>query len=369
MKKYLFVSFLLLTSIVSRAHDFEVDGIYYNITSAKKLTAAVTYRGESEDNYTDRYSGNVVIPESVTYGTKTYKVTSIGDGAFGSCKGLTSVSIGNNVTEIGGGTFFDSGLTSIIIPESVKVIAYSTFWNCNNLERIVVAAGNSVYDSRDNCNAIIETSSNTLISGCKNTVIPNSVTAIGEAALMSCRTLTSITIPNSVKTIAKLAFYYCDSLTSITIPSSVSFIGEEAFGACVGLERIVVAANNSVYDSRDNCNAIIKTSSNTLVSGCKNTVIPNSVTEIGCAAFVYCSDMTSMIIPDNVKKIGKEAFFGCSSLKDVYCFAERVPATGKDIFKVVDLSSVALHVPATSLQAYRKKSPWRSFGKLDTAGR
>ena len=103
------------------------------------------------------------------------------------------------------------------------------YWNCISLEIIVVENGNKVYDSRDNCNAIIETKSNTLISGCKNTIIPNSVTCIGEGAFFSCSGLTSITIPNSVINIGAESFTYCSSLTSITIPNSVTCIGSEAF--------------------------------------------------------------------------------------------------------------------------------------------
>ncbi|MDE5788185.1 MAG: leucine-rich repeat domain-containing protein [Bacteroidaceae bacterium] len=172
MKKSLLTLFLLLTAVVSRAYDFEVDGIRYRITSAKELTVGVTHKGYGMDGY----SGSVVIPESVTCNGVTYSVTSVVEGAFDGC----------------------SSLTSVIIPNSVTAIGEMTFLNCSSLERIVVAAANSVYDSRDNSNAIIETSSNKLISGCKNTVIPNSVKKIGEWAFCGCRGLTSITIPNSV---------------------------------------------------------------------------------------------------------------------------------------------------------------------------
>ena len=230
---------------------------------------------------------NTVIPNSVT---------SIGDGAFASCPSLTSITIPNSVTSIG----------------------YWAFGDCTSVTSIVVDSSNQYYDSRNNCNAIIETSTNTLIAGCKNTVIPNSVTSIGERAFEYCKSLTSITIPNSVTSIGYEAFEWCESLTSITIPNSVKHIEYYAFGGCSSITSIVVDSNNKYYDSRNNCNAIIETSTNELITGCKNTVIPNSVTSIGRGAFGGCKSLTSITIPNSVTSIGEDAFFGCTSLTDVY---------------------------------------------------
>ena len=196
MKKFYFkqllAALLMLCSAIASAHDFEAGGIYYKIINATK-TVAVTYKGNYYSAYNE-YSGVVTIPASVTYNGTTYSITSIEKIAFGDCINLTSITIPNSVTNIG----------------------YSAFSGCDGLTSIVVADGNKVYDSRDNCNAIIETATNTLVYGCQNTVIPNSVTSIGICAFEGCGGLTSIVIPNSVTSIGSIAFAYCGNLTSIT---------------------------------------------------------------------------------------------------------------------------------------------------------
>lgn len=242
------------------AHDIEVknaDGvtIYYKwIKNNTELE--VTYRGNDYQSYSDEYTGNVVIPESVTYNGKTYSVTSIGGAAFYNCPTLTSVNISNSVTSIGG-----------------SVLGY-----CSSLTSIVIESGNTTYDSRDNCNAIIETSTNTLIAGCMNTTIPNSVTSIGEGAFYGCSGLTSVTIPNSVTSIGYSAFQGCSGLTSVTIPNSVTIIDSWVFYGCTGLTSVT---------------------------------IPNSVTEIEQQAFQDCSGLTSVTIPNSVTRIGSWAFHYC----------------------------------------------------------
>ena len=530
--------------------EFTVDGVRYSVNDDNTTVTVAGYPSGRKP------TGDLTIPKSVTFRGCPYPVTSIGDGAFRGCWGLTSVTIPNSVTSIGGSAFYGcSGLTSVTIPNSVTSIrggafgGGAAFGSCSGLTSIKVESGNSVYDSRENCNAIIETATNTLITGCKNTIIPNSitkigyqafehcsgltsvnipnsvtsiggyafrdcsgltsvtignsvtyigvgafddtawynnqpdglvyagllaykykgtmpsgtsivlkegtkgiadrafedcfgltsvsipnsvteigryafggcngltsvtipnsVTSIGQGAFYGCSGLASVTIGNSVTSIGKCAFYGCSGLTSVTIPNSVTSIRQGAFGSCSGLTSIKVESGNSIYDSRENCNAIIETATNTLISGCKKTIIPNSVTSIswyafyecsgltsvtipnsvtsigdgafehctgltsvtipnsvtsiGYWAFCDCSGLTSVIIPNSVTEIGDEAFRGCSGLTriDAYPNPEKV-SIGEDAFDGVPKDGT-LHVLPKYLSAYRTASQWCEFTNI-----
>ncbi len=338
-----------------------------------EIPNSVTSIGEAAFSYC-HYLTSIEIPNSVT---------SIGNSAFSGCSNLTSIEIPNSVTSIGYSAFsYCYKLTSIEIPNSVTSIGNRVFFSCYNLETMTVDESNTVYDSRENCNAIIETETNTLISGCMNSFIPNGVTSIGDNAFSRCYNLTSIEIPNSVTSIGISAFSDCDYLTSIEIPNSVTSIENYAFSGCSALETMSVEEGNSVYDSRENCNAIIKTETNTLVSGCKSSIIPNSVTSIGISAFSGCSELTSIEIPNSVTSIGDSAFSECYSLTNIeipnsvsyignYAFsgcsltsieshASEVPETGNNVFYNCP-SDITIMVPSVAMEDYQAAEPWNNY--------
>ena len=211
-------------------------------------------------------NGVAIIPEGTT---------KIVEGAFSECTSLVDITIPESVTEIGRCAFFCcTSLKSITIPKSVTKIGEAAFVGCSSLESIVVAEGNLVYDSREGCNAIIETKTNILCYGCKSTIIPESVTKIGRHAFAGCASLESVTIPAAVTEIEDYAFCGCRLLESITIPKSVNKIGSSAFKGCRSLKSIT---------------------------------IPESVTEIDSLAFLGCTSLKCVTFLSRTK-LGNDVF-------------------------------------------------------------
>ena len=180
----------------------------------------------------------------------------------------------------------------------------------------------------------------------------------------------TITIPSSVTysgdtysvtSIESYAFSKSLNLTSITIPSTITTIYEGITSGCPNLETIIVEEGNNRYDSRDNCNAIIQTSSNVLISGCKNTVIPYSVTGIFMSAFNECTGLTSITIPSGVTIIFPYAFEYCTDLTSVTCKATTPPTLGMDVFRGLNCATIPLYVPAKSVEAYKAADQWKEF--------
>ena len=255
----------------------------------------------------NNYSGDIVIPKTIQYRGVTCNVTSIGNSAFNSCSSLTSVTIGNSVTSIGNDAFA---------------------W-CNNLTSVTIG---------------------------------NSVTSIGEYAFSSCPRLTSVTFPNSVTSIGYKAFKDCYGLTSVTIPHSVTSIGAGAFAWCTSLTSISVESGNTKYDSRDNCNGIIETETNTLITGCQNTTIPNSVTSIGDEAFSACTSLTSVTIPNSVTSIGDRAFYGCNNLSTVEVNIDTPLPISSNTFS--NRTKATLYVPYGCRDLYTEADYWKEFKEI-----
>ena len=312
------------------------------------------------------------------------------------------------------------------------------FASCSGLTTIKVEEGNKVYDSRENCNALIETESNTLIAGCENTTIPKGVTSIeawafshrknlkkinlpeglttindyaflfcdsleevavpegvvkisqgafmycfglkkatlpkgleeiGKNAFWDCGSLAEVNLPEGLTSIGKLAFGSCESITSLTIPKSVTRIGGETGDTpdggnynvfdCRNLAAIKVEKGNTVFDSREDCNAIIETASNTLITGCKNTKIPEGVTSIE-GAFNGCSGLTEISIPESVVRIGGYAFAGCGGLSNIK-IPSSVTSIGSYAFSACsNLKGISIPESVTKIEAdafaYRSES-------------
>ncbi|MBR5102878.1 MAG: leucine-rich repeat protein [Muribaculaceae bacterium] len=273
---------LLSLAAATKAHafDFTDNGIFYHILQNNEVEVT------SENNWDfNSYSDEVVIPSTVTYLGTTYKVTTIGVNAFRKCAGLTKVTIPNSVTTIGNYAFEAcSWLTSISIPSSVKKIGERVFNNCINLESITVASGNSVYDSRNNCNAIIEKATGKLIAGCSATVIPEGVTEIDDFTFGGCVKLNEINIPNSVVAIDEYAFNQCPTLTNVTLGTGVKDIGTYAFILCNRLNSVTT---------------------------------PASLKNLGTLAFGYCKEIESITLNEGLESIGNSAFYGCENIKSV----------------------------------------------------
>ena len=355
MKKLLLFLFtLLFLPMVANADSYgvNINGIYYNLFDEDKTAEVASNR---------LYSGDAIIPETVTYNDNQYSVTSIGylsfywctgltsvtipnsvtnigkcafsgctgltsitipnsvtnigSGAFDGCTGLTSITIPNSVTSIGDNAFYEcDGVTSITIPNSVTSIGDNAFYRCGvtkenfNNQSNITPSGLIVCDVRTESGFCIKDNALVKYLGKERTItIPNSVTSIGDEAFYRCSELTSITIPNSVTNIGELAFSECTGLTSITIPNSVTSIGDGAFSECTGLTSITIP--NSVTSIGDG-----------VFSGCSgltSITIPNNVTNIGDYAFAHCSILTSVTIPNSVTNIGDYAFAHCSILTSV----------------------------------------------------
>lgn len=254
--------------------------------------------------------------------------------AFMECTGFTEFTFPDSVEWIGDGVFnYCTNLTSVYFGNSVSYIEGRLFNGCPNVQQIIVAPDNPTYDSRDNCNAAIYTSQNRLDVGCKTTIIPNSVTAIGPTAFWGCSQLSSIVIPDSVSVIWWGAFTECNGLTYIDLPDALTEIGEGAFIGCSGLTSID---------------------------------IPNTVTTLGSSAFSWCSNLTSITIPSGVTTIGNQIFEGCSCMTHVNLLSITPPDLGfygyaYDIDFPTSNEGFTIYVPYESLETYKITANWNVY--------
>ena len=357
--KRIFLFFVFCASILcSWAHDFEVDGIYYDITSSTDLAVAVTYKGSSYSSYSDEYSGAVTIPSTVIYNSKTYSVTSIGDYAFDGCSSLTSITIPESVKSIGRFAFSRcSSLTSITISEGVQILGDYAFSYCSALTSVTIPSsitgiGASVFSSSTggelivNCNIPSASSdSQGAFSGSNfsKVIIGDGVTSIGDYAFYDCSSLTSLTLPESVTSIGDGAFCNCSGLTGdLLLPESLVSIGKLAFYGCIGYNGKLVIGSN-VREIKD-------------VAFTRSTSIGNSYIE-NKYYFLNFSEVIckSIVVPSAVAAHSESWSYSTlyvTNYKGTFGFFQIEP------------SQCTLYVPTGIKSAYEVANGWKQFTNI-----
>lgn len=358
MKHLFFLSVFMILPVMALAQvEVEIDGIYYRLFPETKQATVMEEPGYDEILYardidepvqdkgtpSRSYSGDMVIPETVTYEDVIYTVTSIGGFAFRECRDLTSVTIPNSVTCIETEAFlYCRGLTTITIPQSVTSIECYAFRN-SGLTSVTIPDG-------------VTSLENGVFGGCSSLTsitIPNSVTSLGEDFLAGCSSLTSVTIPNSVTSLGYACFQN-SGLTSITIPNSVTSIGGHAFYKCSNLTSINIPSSvTSIgHQAFDGCSSLV------------SVTIPDGVTTIGIYFFNRCGSLTSVTLGSGVSSLDKRIFSNDTNLTDIYCYASKVPATNNDTFIDFNINNAVLHVPALSVDAYKAAAGWNEFKEI-----
>ena len=285
------------------AENFEVDGISYHLLSAEELTVEVV-AGDAQ------YSGEVTIPATVTYDGISYRVTTVGEGAFSGCENLSFITLPEKLISVGNNAFYECrGLSSISLPEGIITIGENAFCRCESLTSIEIPDG-------------VKKIGQGTFSDCKSltiVTIPNNVTLIENAAFTGCSSLVSINIPEGIEKINGSTFEGCSSLVSITIPGNVNEVDKSAFWFCSSLQEINVVEENLYYTSVD---GVLFDKEKTILICCPegktgSYTVPEGVSKIGDGAFEICSKLLEIGISESVTSIGYYAFSGCSSLQSI----------------------------------------------------
>lgn len=378
--KTLLTAVLISLSASISAYDFTVDGLYYNIVSLEDLTCEIT----REIGYD--YTGDIVIPETVTYNNKTLTVVKISDKAFYYCTEMSSITIPNSITDIGEEAFENcSALTSIIIPNTVKHLGKSAFMNCSNLEDVTLS--NSLESISDytfyKCSLL------------KNISIPNSVNQIGEYAFHHCYNLANVIIPNSVTKINNHAFTNCYKLTQVTIPSSVLYIGDYTFYYCNNLTEIIIEDGNDFLEFESFWADVAFNRESTVFLYCplksvyigrnikvspkgnydykslfinigtlEKVSVGNMVTKINENMFSGCYSLKEISLGNSVNEIGTDAFKECSNLSTIYTLNQTPPIVENETFTNKIYINTNLYVPKGSLAAYQTADVWKNFWNI-----
>lgn len=335
------------------AYKFEEDGIYYQITDFAARTVEVTYKGNYHDEYMCEYDdGTIVIPPKVTHRGRTFRVTAIGMYAFDNPE-TTSVILPEGLETIKESAFGTCRITGTIhIPKTVKEIDGWNYIGHTFIEGFVVDEDNPVYDSRNGCNAIIETATNTIVATCKNTVIPPDVTAIGSYAY-AMWIEERFVIPDNITVIGDGAFYSC-KFSTIEIPEGVTEIGPWSFFYCSNMRNVKLPERLTSIGEKAFAN-----------SGLQEAVIPDNVKFIGKEAFTHSQSLQTVTIGSGVREIAAYAFKDCNKLQKVLSRipADKLTATGSGSFENIGPDCV-LYVPRGAKSTYENTLGWNNFAKI-----
>lgn len=386
MKKAIFLSVLIVASafVPAKAYDFMAGGFAYNYLGAYVGDAnaanveVVCTSYLSNDNYNTLTTAN--IPSTVTWNKKTYKVTSIGNFAFGMAQKLTSVSIPSSVENVARGAFYGCPLLkTVTMANGVKSLGDFVFDSCEKLTSIVIpnSVTNLGQSAFFNCTSL------------GSVTLSNALTEIKNSSFRYCSSLTSITIPNSVKTIGETVFYGSDNLKTVNLSNTLTSIGDYAFGDCTSITSLVIpnTVTSIGFSAFYNCSSMksltlssnLTSVSDELFYGCtslQSVVMGESVTSIGEKAF-YNTGLTSITIPSTVKSIGSLAFWHCYNLTQVR--SKIVDVSGvemsNNVFNLDTYEKGTLTVPVGTVRAYRRANGWKEFativdeeGNTDTGG-
>lgn len=391
-----------------------IDGLWYTLDSVNYCATVGCRLG----SYGYEYSGDIVIPEKVVYNDASYTVvgieeqafrgssitslimpntiTTIGKSCFCYCYNLNPVILSENISELPSESFYECAIKSIDFPEGLKTIREKAFKRCYSLRSVDLHGITAIEkEAFSECTALtsavlpsVDTIPARLFSDCNKLhsfVFPEGVETISVQAFWNCAALQSVKFPESLVSIGTSAFVGC-GLTSLFIPSKVNHIEMLAFDYNP-FSSIAVAADNAVFDSRNDCNAIIDTETNTLLLGCKATVIPDDVTSIGQCSFADCKGLTSIVIPATVRNVGGSTFSGCrdlqsvtflttttdlgtrlfwncTSLKTMKVGWNRPPSIGDDMFRNAPLKDCTLYVPKGTGIMYMSAPVWINFGNI-----
>ena len=305
-------------------------------------------------------------------------VESWGIASFADCENLKELTIEQGVSEVGSEAFANcSSLKKLSIPSSVKQIRNFAFYGCQHLNELSLSEGiNHIGEwAFAECNNL------------ESVDIPVSVKSIGRNAFTACKKLADVSLKEGLEKIDRYAFNRCTSLRSLHIPASVNYVGRNIVEDCTNLKSLTLDEGNSIYDSRQNCNAIIETTTNTLVSAAPEAAIPQDIEYMGDFAFAFCSDRQSAVLPEGLKRIGKDAFLHCWSLRTI-TIPESVDSIGPDAFNKCDglmeiivnrpdpcsidnrsffintFLNASLIVPDNAVDKYREAFGWKNFDHI-----